>query len=64
MPEGNVIQLHKTNKVLERLDMRIVSAIKETAAEHPLTAAEVAGVMRAIELRLFLKEPLDVPGDR
>lgn len=50
----NIINLHGTNKVLEKLDDRITKTIQETTREHKLTAAEVAGVMRVIEFRLFM----------
>lgn len=49
----NITNLHPTNKVLEKLDERITKAINETVREHKITAAEVAGVMRVIEFKLF-----------
>jgi len=52
---SNVENLHQSNKVLEKLDARITKAIMGVVKEHKITTAEIAGVMRVIEFRMFVE---------
>lgn len=49
------IPLHSENKIQASLDKNITEAIRKSAKDHNITPADVAGVFRAIELRLFIK---------
>jgi hypothetical protein len=49
-----VVPLKTVDNHLQDLDAKITKAINDHISKRPTTAAEVAGVMRAIEFRLFI----------
>ncbi len=51
---GDVTMLHGANKKLEELDRRISDVIRAQPSSNPLSPAEVAGVFKCIEFRMFM----------
>jgi len=53
---SKVTKLHTSNKFQENLDRKITALIKTEAQKTDLSPADIAGVFRAIEFRLFFGE--------
>lgn len=54
--ETEVTSLHHENKILAKLDEEISQVIIDFSKKHRISRAEVVGVLRSIELRLFFDE--------
>lgn len=58
-----VTTLHRENKVLMQLDINISKLINMYNNDRNLSSVEIAGVLGAIQQRLYLGQPLIIEDD-